>query len=226
MVVMWRGVENVIYGFVDEPEFMHKLIRKVLDITLQALDKLEEQGLLSWPQRTIHCAGAWTDILPQSSYAEGKSRARDLWTYGMAQILYMLSPEKHNEYEFSYAREWYSRFGFGYYGCCEPLDDRLEYVKKIPNLRKISASAWVKDYDRFSESLEGKYVMVIKPSPSCLLDGGWNRELIENNLRSLLESAKKYNNACEFNLKDISTVNHHPERIGEWSDIMRKLVGG
>lgn len=73
----------------------------------------------------------------------------------MAQILYTVSPEMHNEFEFQYASEWYDKFGLGYYGCCEPLDDRMEYVKQIKGIHKISVSAWVKDFEKMAEAMEG-----------------------------------------------------------------------
>ena len=180
-IVEWRGVETVLVGMYDEPELLHQIIQKVLDISLDYLDQLEKKGLLSYPQRQVHCCGAWSDELPADGYVEGQSRPIDLWTYGMAQILYIVSPELHNEYEFEYAKQWYSRFGLGYYGCCEPLEERIEYVKKIPKIRKISASAWVKDYERFSEQLEGN-MMSFKPPPADLLNSAWDPEMIKNRL--------------------------------------------
>ena len=58
----------------------------------------------------------------------------------MAQIFASVSPGMHWEFELEYAVEWYRRFGLNYYGCCEPLHDRLDYISRIPNLRKISMS--------------------------------------------------------------------------------------
>jgi len=42
-----------------------------------------------------------------------------------------------------YAVQWYEKFGLVYYGCCEPLDGKIDIVREIPNLRKISMSPWV-----------------------------------------------------------------------------------
>ena len=223
-MIQYRSVESVLFGMIEDPDFMHKTVRHILDVSLEALDKLEEQGLLAHPQNLIHCTGAWSDELPEEPVEGGKFRARDIWTYGMAQILYTVSPELHNEFEFEYAPEWYGRFGLGYYGCCEPLEDRMEYVKRIPNIRKISTSAFVRNYDRMSEAIEQKYVMSFKPAPSLVTHSAWNPEVVEKNLRMLLKSAQRYGNTCEFTLKDISTVEHHPEHLTEWSEIMRRVI--
>ncbi|MGI6777796.1 MAG: hypothetical protein ACOX7R_07165 [Acetivibrionales bacterium] len=225
-IVMWRGLERVIYDMVDRPEFMHKTINHVTNVYLDMLNQLEEKGLLGHPQQQVHCTGAWTDLLPAEGYNPEKPRTIDLWTFGMAQMLYLVSPEEHNEFEFEYAKKWYGRFGLGYYGCCEPLDDRMDFVKTIPNIRKISVSAWVKNYERMAEKMEGKYVFSCKPSPADLLSTAWNPEKIRKDLCGLLAVAVKYNCPCEFTLKDISTVNHHPERVWEWADIMRNIVQG
>jgi hypothetical protein len=224
VMVMVRSLENLMCDMIVNEELIHKTIRRLMDIHLGALKQLDDQSLLSWPQRQVHCCGAWTDELPDQPNEQGGFKAKDVWTYGMAQILYTISPQKHNEYEFEYAKEWYSKFGLGYYGCCEPLEDRLEYVKKIPNIRKISASAWVKDYDSFSEQLEQRYVMSFKPSPANILSSGWNPEALEKQLSGLRNSADKFGNCCEFTLKDISTCEYNPARISEWSSIMRKIV--
>lgn len=224
MMIQYRSVESVMYGMIEDPDFMHKTVRRILDVSLESLDKLEKEGLLCHPQNLIHCTGAWSDELPEEPGEDGKFHASDIWTYGMAQILYTVSPEMHNEFEFEYAPEWYGRFGLGYYGCCEPLEDRMEFVKKIPNIRKISTSAFVKDYDRMSEEIEGKYVMSFKPAPSYVSAAGWNPEAIDKNLKKLLKSAQRYNNICEFTLKDISTVDGHAEHLTEWSKIMRNII--
>jgi len=54
----------------------------------------------------------------------------------MAQIFSGVSPRMHQEFELDYAVRWYRRFGLVYYGCCEPLDDKLDLIKRIPACAK------------------------------------------------------------------------------------------
>lgn len=221
MIVEWRGFDNLFMDMASDPDFIMKIVDKATEVHLQILDRLEEKNLLMKRRQRIHCSGAFTDELKCENPTHPK--AKESWTYGMAQILYNVSPQMHNEFEFANAGKWYERFGLGYYGCCEPLDDRLEYVKKIPNIRKISCSPWVKNYERFAEELEGKYVMSHKPAPAFLVDGRWNPEKIRENLKMLLDASNKYNCPCEFLLKDISTVSNKPERVFEWSRMADEL---
>ena len=155
-IVLWRGLDNLIFDLVDRPEFIHKMMERLTAISLDILEQLEEKGLLGQLQSTIHCFGAWTDELPQDSY-NPHPKANDLWTYGMAQIFSNVSPQMHNEFEIEYAMRWYGNFGLAYYGCCEPLDTKMDIVCKLPNIRKVSMSPWT-NMDRGAEAIGSDYV--------------------------------------------------------------------
>lgn len=221
----WCGTETWMLNVTARKEFMHKLVDRIIYTHMRMLDALEEGGMLAHSDHLVHCTGAWSDEIPKEGYDPKKPRAKDIWTFGMAQILYMVSPKMHDEYEFQKVSQWYERFALGYYGCCEPLEKRMKYVKKLPNIRKISCSAWVKDYDLFSEQLEGKYVQSFKPNPSHVaMRDAWDPEFVEKELRGLRASADRFGNPMEFTLKDISSVGYAPQTITEWADIMRRIV--
>ncbi|NLC68761.1 MAG: hypothetical protein GX754_08305, partial [Clostridiaceae bacterium] len=120
----WKGVGNILYDLVDRPEFIHKIMARLTNAYLLMLDQLEEKGLLGYGQTTIHCTGAYTDELPAPGFNPEKPRARDLWTYGLAQMFATVSPEMHEEFELNYCNKWFERFGLVYYGCCDPLDKK------------------------------------------------------------------------------------------------------
>ena len=197
--------------------------RNLTEANMLMLDQLEDQGLLGSHQQTIHCTGAYTDELPAPGYNPAHPRARDLWTCGMSQIFSTVSPAMHEEFELAYAREWYERFGLVYYGCCEPLDRKLDIVKKIPNVRKISMSPWV-DVEAGASQIGREYVFSRKPSPAFLAGDDWNPKAVEADLRKTLEACARHGCPVELILKDISTVRYQPQRLWEWSDIAMRLV--
>jgi hypothetical protein len=136
-IVQWHGVESSIMDLVDRPEFIHALMKRFSDAHMNMLDQLEEQGLLAYNLPTIHCTGAYTDDLPSARFDPEKPTAKDTWTSGMAQIFATVSPAMHDEFEIEYAIPWYRRFGLGYYGCCEPLHDKIHIIERLPGVRKF-----------------------------------------------------------------------------------------
>ena len=220
----WHGVEEILYDLVDRPEFLHSMMERFTQANLSVLDQLEEQGLLGYDQELIHCTGAYTDELPAPGFNKEKPRAKDLWTFGMAQIFSTVSPAMHDEFEIDYQIRLFERFGLGYYGCCEPLDRKIGIIKRIPNVRKISMSPWV-DINVGAEAIGKDYVFSRKPSPAFLADNSWNAEIVEADLKATLDACKKNSCPLEFILKDVSTVLYKPQNLWEWAAIAAKVVG-
>jgi hypothetical protein len=127
----------------------------------------------------------------------------------------------HWEFAIEHDLRWLKRFGLTYYGCCEPLDAKAEILSRIPNLRKVSASGWV-DVERAVKNLGDKYVLSRKPSPAVFVS--WEAAEAKRQLTVFKEAAKGCN--VEFIMKDISTVNYHPQLLWEWADIAMKVVNG
>ncbi|HIE29631.1 TPA: hypothetical protein EYP66_20365 [Candidatus Poribacteria bacterium] len=224
-IVQWRGPENMILDLVDRPSFMHQIIGRLTEAHLCMLDQLEAKGLLGFGQSTIHCSGAFTDELPAAGFDPQRPRAKDLWTSGMAQIFSTVSPAMHQEFEIDYAARWYARFGLGYYGCCEPLDEKVDIIRNLPRVRKISMSPWV-DVDKGAEQIGREFVFSRKPNPAFLAWDTWRPEVVEQHLRDTLEKCNRYGCPVEFILKDISTVRYQPQRLWEWVDIAMRVVKG
>ena len=225
IIVQWRSPEHTILDLVDRPEFMHRIVSRLTEVHLSLLGQLERQGLLGFGQHTIHCTGAYTDELPAPGYDPGRPRARDLWTYGMAQVFSTVSPAMHKEFWLDYAAKWFSRFGLGYYGCCEPLDGKIEIIRQMPHVRKISMSPWV-DVAKGAERIGRDFVFSRKPSPALLAGDRWEPDRVERDLRNTLEQCALHGCPVELILKDISTVRYRPQRLWEWADIAMRLVSG
>jgi hypothetical protein len=223
-IVTWRGAQNVLFDLADRPEFMHKIISRTTDAYISMLDQLEEKGLLAYGEGRIHCTGAYTDELPAPGFNPQRPRAKDNWTCGMAQIFSSVSKAMHKEYDIDYAVRWYSRFGLVYYGCCEPLHDKLDIVRSIPHVRKISMSPWV-DLEKGAERIGKDFVFSRKPNPAFLAVDTFDPEMVEKDLKQTLDACKRHGCPVELILKDISTVRYDPQRLWQWVDIAMKLVG-
>ena len=222
-IVYWRGAEMVLFDLAARPEHMHAIASRYTDARLAMLDQLEAKGLLGREQQLVHCTGAWTDELPAPGYDVERPRAIDSWTYGMAQILLSASPAMLEEFEIPYASRWYERFGLAYYGCCEPLHDRIHLVRRLPNVRKISMSPWA-DVEVGALAIGRNYVFSWKPNPNVFAVDGWDPDAIERQIGHVVAVCAEVGCPLEITMKDISTVRHRPQRLWEWADIAMRSV--
>ena len=229
-MVTWRGAQNALFDLADRPDFVHQIMERVINAYLSFLDQLEEQGLLGYAstssgfaQRVVACTGAYTDELPTEGADPQQPQARDSWTYGMAQIFSEVSPTMHKEFELDYAARWYERFGLAYYGCCDPLHTKLDLIKTIPNLRKISMSPWV-DVEQGAEQIGGDFVFSRKPNPAVFITDDWDPQVVEDDIRETVEASARYGCPVEIIMKDISTVQYKPQRLWEWAEIATRIA--
>jgi len=202
---------------------MLAMARPMVNGYMAMLDQLEEQGLLTGPQSLIHCTGAFTDELPAKGFQPEKPRTKDIWMFGLAQMFSTVSPDMFDEYEIDVCMPLFQRFGLVYYGCCDPLDRKMEQVMKIPNVRKISVSPWA-DEARSAEQIGARYVYSRKPNPALLTDFSFDDQQIRRHLETSIRVCRESGSPLELILKDISTVKYDPSRIDRWAKIAMDLV--
>ena len=76
-----------------------------------------------------------------------------------------------------------------------------------------------------AEGLAGRYVLSRKPNPAFLATSRWEPEIVRADLAETKTVADEAGCAVEFILKDISTVKYEPERLWQWAEIAREVVG-
>jgi hypothetical protein len=219
----WMGVEPALYAMVDQPELIHAILARMTDGYLWMLDRLQEGGLLAGPQSLIHCTGAWTDELPADGFDPARPRTQDMWMYGLAQMLGTVSPEMFREFEVGYTRRLCERFGLVYYGCCDPLDRKMNEVRMLPNVRKVSMSPWV-DQQRGAAEIGRDYIFSRKPNPALLAANTFDGEAVRGDLLATRNICQRNGCGLELILKDLSTVRYQPQRIFEWAKIAMEVA--
>ena len=209
------GIQETLEMLIAEPELAHKLCQKMHQIMLSEMEQLEMLGALESPQPLIHCTGAFSDELPKPGYDPEKPCACDVWTAGMSQIFGSVSPAMHKEFDLDYAADYYKHFGLVYYGCCEPLHDRISLIRAIPNVRKISTSPWA-NVEIAGEQMAGDFVMSRKPNPAYLAPQSADLDSAMKEIDKTLEVCRNNHTPCELILKDVSTISYHIERLVQW----------
>ncbi|NOZ22201.1 MAG: hypothetical protein GXP25_14070 [Planctomycetes bacterium] len=224
MFSQWVGLEQLLWAMMDRPDWVHRGLQRIMDGFLGVLDTLEEENALGLNNGADYCGSggvAFSDELPQPDFDGEHVRPMDMWGFCTTQIFSEVSPAMHDEFALRYEKQWLTRFGLNAYGCCEPLDKKLDYVKQIPRIRRISMSPWI-DPVESAEQLEDKYIFSYKPNPAVVAGVGWDEEEVRQGIRTFLEQTRGC--VVEMVLKDTHTCAHHPERMSDWTRIAKEEV--
>jgi hypothetical protein len=225
-LVRYWGTEELFMDMAVRPELVHKAIIRFIAAHQAKLDQLESLNLVSLNNKNgdFDSGGlGYTDQLPQPDYDPAHVRLKDCWAGATAQIFSSVSAKMHEEFALQYEAQYLGRFGLAYYGCCDPLHRKTHMLKGIPNLRKVSMSAWI-NVDEAVANLGNKYVFSYKPNPSVLATDSWNTNEARSELENVFSKAKVHNCIVEATMKDISTVRYQPQRLWEWSRMALKLA--
>ena len=218
-----RGLENIMLDMLDSPELIHKLMTILRDGTMEKLNHLEKNGLLSLNTDTYVGSGGfgYTNELPAKGFNKEHVRTIDMWGFGDSQETGSVSPQMFEEFVFPYQLPLLERFGLNCYGCCEPLDKRWDIVKKIPNLRRVSVSPW-SSLEIMAENLKDDYVFSLKPNPAVLAVPAINTETVKKIVADLLDKTKGC--VVEIIMKDNHTLGKNPDNIINWVKIVREGI--
>ncbi len=225
VISMWYNPMDILMDLMLKPELMHAIMDRYTQAMLYQLDQLESNNLLSLCNDNCHVGSGglgYTTDLPGKNYNETYVRPADQWGSATAQIFAEVSPDMHEEFALQYERRWLERFGLTYYGCCEPLHNKLSVLKSVKNLRKISCSPW-NNLEKTVEAVDGQYVLSIKLNPAVVATPAMNCEQFRKDFDYIMDLAGNY--PCEIIFKDISTCQNDVLRITKWVDIVEQAIG-
>ena len=222
-IATFRGVSNLLIDLADRPEFMHKMVRKLGDANWSAMKQYEALNLFESDPESLHCTPILTDDLPGEGFDGRHVGFQNIWGRAFAQIFGSVSKEMHEEFDIDYIKDTIGQCGLVYYGCCEPLDKKIDIVEKIPHLRKISITPWA-DVHVAAEAIGKKYVLASKPNPASVAVGMLDKEALKKEIGTILHAVKSNGCSCDIVLKDISTCSGRPENIFEWEQIVTGMV--
>ena len=225
-LIRWWGVQEAIMDLVMRPDMVHDIYEKMVQAWMTELDQFEEQNLLSLDCNNTRVGSGgygYTTELPGTDYDPGHVLAKNMWGCSNAQIFSTVSPQMHWDFAIEHDLKWLKRFGLTYYGCCEPLDLKVSYLRRIPNLRKISVSPWCKS-GRIIEDIGTDYVISRKPNPAIVAGNIFDEAQAEKEIREFMDLTEGRSHV-ELIFKDISTVRYDPERLFKWEKIAMRVAG-
>jgi hypothetical protein len=223
-LIRWWGIERAMMDLIERPDLVHAAVDRMVDAWMIELDQFEAMSLLSLDANNTRIGSGgygYTRQLPGEPFEPEHVRPQNMWGCSNAQIFSEVSPQMHWEFAVEHDLRWLARWGLTYYGCCEPLDGKIDILRRIPNLRKISVSPWC-NTARAVESIGTDFVMSRKPSPAVLAEDTWHPERARSDLRQFLDQARGCH--VELIMKDISTVRYQPQRLWEWAEIAAEMA--
>ncbi len=175
-LIRWWGIEEAMIDLHERPALVHAAVDRMVDAWMTELDQFVEQNLLSLDSNNTRIGSGgygYTSALPGTDFNPGYVKPHNMWGCSNAQIFSEVSPSMHWEFAVEHDLRWLARWGLVYYGCCEPLDRKMEILRRIPNLRKISASPWCRT-PRLVDKVGADYVISRKPNPAVFADDNWS----------------------------------------------------
>ena len=109
---------------------------------MSELDQFEAQDLLSPDCNNTRVGSGgygYSSALAKELGTQGVGIApKQMWGCSNAQIFSEVSPEFHWEFAVEHDLRWLQRWGLTYYGCCEPLDRKIDVLVRSVDTRSSS----------------------------------------------------------------------------------------
>ncbi len=217
------GNDGLLSWVYESPETIHELMEYMASDRERQFGFLEAQGLIV-PNTDNQLAGprayGYVSDLPEPDGGE-PGRLKDLWCWAESQETMMISPAMYQEFVLPYLVRLTERFGLVYYGCCEPVHDRLEMIiEAMPNLRSVSVTPW-SDFDIVAEMLGSDYVFSRKPDPVPISGPNPNWDRAEADLRRTYDAARDCN--VELLFRDVYDVGGDRSRLARWVSLAKSV---
>ena len=214
-----RGLEQFMWDMTDRPEWFHELMRFLMEAALAAHDEAERAGHLRL-FNSSNQSQPYSLELPDPSAEDVPVQRSQLWYFTEAQEFAQVSPAMHDEFLLQYQMPILEPYGLVAYGCCEDLTHKLDILKQIPRLRRVGVTPWT-DLATSVQKLGRDYVLSWRPNPTDM-----TCSFSPDRVRRITKEAMQIAGHCniEVYLKDIETVEGHPENLREWTRITQEVV--
>ncbi len=219
LLTQLRGLDQLMLDMVDNPAWLHHVLKFMSDAILTTHDEAEEKGhwtLLNHANQAMPYA---TELSDPS--ADRRPVTRDkLWVFFAAQEYTLISPAMHDEFLLQYQLPIMSKFALSAYGCCEDLTRKIDMLRKVPNLRRIAVTPRA-DVARCAEQIGSDYVLSWRPNPAQMICCGYDPDLIRRVVTNAMEAAKGCH--VDITLKDAETVQGKPGNLRRWVKLVRSI---
>jgi len=215
-MISLMGMEAVLFGVYDQPDFMHRIMNFITDATIEYHLERAELGAVESEQ-------TWGYRMPYEEVPEG-SDTNSLaigWPTIAAQSMCGLSPAMYEEFVQPYHERMAKVISENriYYHGCEDLTKKIPIIKQLSNLRRFHISPWT-NLKVAADELERDFVMEVVGHPDTL------HVQTEQEMRDWLTQTMDIagDNILDLNLGEIETTFDNPAVLTTWSEIAQDVA--
>lgn len=216
------AMEDLYVAMIDTPELVHEMVERLLSDYHRYLDEWESRGLI------LPTAG--DEPLPQGSYCfDGKLpdkgsglHCSQVWGHMNAEEMNDVSPGMYREFIIDHYRPMAARFGALSFGCCEAVHKFWDgCIETLPNLRKVSISAWC-DETMMGERLRGREIVYLRKPTANLL--GVGSQLDEDAVRAHFRHTAEAASGCrlEITQRDVYLIHGGFDKVARYISLARE----
>lgn len=224
--IQLMGMEAFYMAMIEQPEEVQRLMAYISDNALAIYRWAESEGLLivnNGNQDSFGTSFNFTHLLPAPGYKGGPARLCDFWAKTNGEETVGISPEMYKEFCLPAFQKFCEPMGLVYYGCCEAVHTIWDHVKQVPNIKKVSISAWC-DVRYMGDALRGsKIVFSRKPDPHFIgVDVELDEAAWSAYIRETLEATKGV--FTEFIFRDVYTVHGNINKMRRGVELAKKEI--
>jgi hypothetical protein len=219
MLVRLRGAEKLMMDVIDQPERVHAMTRFVVEATVAWHRQREAAGFCDPRPTWLRCRSHYEEL----ERPEGGAWKLDQeWAFVSAQTSMGLSPAMFEEFCHAYHQQHAAEHGPHrvYYHGCECLDQRMDIIRSLVNLRRFHVSPWT-SLQQAARTFGKTCVLECHVHPAETLMNP-KPQYMRDSIRRILDAAGDC--IIDINLSDIHTVNGHPESLRQWAEIAQELT--
>lgn len=217
-----RGIEQMLWDIADHPDWLKQLLTFMRDGVLKVHAEAEAAGDWRLGDHQNQSMAYAASLDPPRANSK-PVKLNQLWGFIASQETGVVSPTMFDEFMVSFQKPIAEQFAMVSYGCCEDLSRKIGVLRQIRNLRRIAVSPFA-DVALSAEQIGTDYICSWRPSPADMVAYGFD----ESRVRSIVGDAQSIfkANGCMFDvcLKDVETVQHEPDRIARFVEVVRDVT--
>jgi hypothetical protein len=208
-----------LYGVIDRPEFIHRVMDFVTDGTVSYHRQREAAGVLD-PEETWGFRTHYEELPPGADARKLES----CWAYISAQSLCSISPAMFEEFLQPYHARLAETRGPGrvYYHGCEDLTAKIPIIRNLPNLRRFHVSAWT-NVEEAVKQLGRDFVLEV-----CVHTADTMAVHTADQMRAELERIMSIAGDCiiDINITDVETLFGREGTLTTWAEVAQEVTVG